>query len=386
MRDKHLVILVHGIRDIARWQASISASLRAAGFEVEPTNYGRVNLLEFLLPISYFRNRAINTIWTQMQQAMQLHPRAKVSIIAHSFGTYVVAKILEKQFILEGQIQKIIFCGSVVRYNFPFEQFKSRFQHPIVNEVGTADPWPALAESVTTSFGSAGTFGFRRPGVRDRFHNGAGHGYFLTSEFCSKYWVGLLEGKPILEGDIPARDPPLWVLLISIFKIKYIVGSALLVCTALLICTLLWGPKNYSYDLDLTGSEIAYWNDGAEKLLRHLAETCWAPPLLCNSWLGRAITGRSFNTVSTSDGDIKRIGSCKGFRFPLSSRFTSDPNLALSALALEFPNCLRLEKKGDGIVDIKLRRDNLVQAIRSDGSQWLLCECNVDKLTDFKRQ
>jgi hypothetical protein len=274
MSDKHLVILVHGIRDIARWQASISATLRTAGFEVEPTNYGRVSLLEFLLPIPYFRNKAINTIWTQMQQAMQLHPDAKVSIIAHSFGTYVVAKILEKQFILEGQIQKIVFCGSVVRYNFPFEQFKSRFQHPIINEVGTADPWPALAESVTTSFGSAGTFGFRRPGVRDRFHNGAGHGHFLTSTFCNTYWVDLFQGKPILEGDIPARDPPLWVVLISIFKIKCIVGFALLVYAALLICTSLWGPKSYSYDFDWTDNGIAYWNDGTEKLLRQLAETC----------------------------------------------------------------------------------------------------------------
>lgn len=151
--NRHLVILAHGIRDIARWQAEISSSLEAARFTVELTNFDRMNLLEFLLPIPYFRKKA---------------------------------------------------------------------QSPILNEVGTSDPWPAVAESVTTGCGSAGTYGFRRPGVRDRFHNGAGHGYFLNSTFCNKYWVPFLNTGMIVPGDLPAEMPPLWVRLISIFKIKYV--------------------------------------------------------------------------------------------------------------------------------------------------------------------
>jgi len=78
------------------------------------------------------------------------------SIIAHSFGTYVVAEILREKFTM--QAERVIFCGSVLRYDFPFEQIDGRFKGEIINEVGTADPWPALAESVTTGYGAAGTF------------------------------------------------------------------------------------------------------------------------------------------------------------------------------------------------------------------------------------
>jgi hypothetical protein len=60
-RSSHLVLLVHGIRDIARWQAEIAATLESAGFAVELTNYGRMNLIKFLLPISFFRTQALET-------------------------------------------------------------------------------------------------------------------------------------------------------------------------------------------------------------------------------------------------------------------------------------------------------------------------------------
>ena len=56
--SRHLVVLVHGIRDRARWHKEIVECLRAEGFIVEPTSHGRMNLIEFVLPISYFRRRA----------------------------------------------------------------------------------------------------------------------------------------------------------------------------------------------------------------------------------------------------------------------------------------------------------------------------------------
>jgi hypothetical protein len=231
--QRDLVILVHGIRDIARWQSEIRDTLERHGFLVELTNYDRMNLIEFLLPIpfTYFRRIAIDTVWTQIRHAQSLHPRSRVSIIAHSFGTYIIAELLRSEFDI--RFFKVIFCGSVVRYNFPLEQFGTRYNDSILNEVGTADPWPAVAESVTTGYGSAGTYGFRRPGVRDRFHNRAGHGYFLRREFCEKFWVPYLNFDRVEKGSERPDPPPVWVRLISTFKIKYVLG---------LICILFLTP------------------------------------------------------------------------------------------------------------------------------------------------
>jgi hypothetical protein len=45
--------------------------------------------------------------------------------------------------------------------DFPFEQYLKRFTIPVINEIGTRDFLPALAESITWGYGSVGTHGFR---------------------------------------------------------------------------------------------------------------------------------------------------------------------------------------------------------------------------------
>lgn len=218
--DEHVVLLVHGIRDHALWQSAVRNDLERAGFIVEATNYGRFNLLQFLLPIRFFRKRAIQSVWKQIRIVRQAHPSAAISVIAHSFGTYIIANIIRDEF--EAKFHRVIFCGSVVPYDFPFEQVSNRFEHPIINEVGTADIWPAMAQSVTWGYGSAGSFAFRRPLVRDRWHEGAKHGYFFKNDFCRKFWIPFLgEDKLIRAADNPS--PQTWpIQLVHILPIKYV--------------------------------------------------------------------------------------------------------------------------------------------------------------------
>ena len=171
---------------------------------------------------------------TQLRHAIKLHPECtRISIIAHSFGTYVLSQILEREADID--FQRLIFCGSVVSWRFPFERYLKRFEPRLLNEVGTADPWPAVAESVTFGYGSAGTFGFNKPGVEDRYFEGKGHGYFLTKEFCEKYWVPFLKDGIVIKGG-PNAARPFWVELVSIAKIKWLIlaiGAVLLILSIL---------------------------------------------------------------------------------------------------------------------------------------------------------
>jgi hypothetical protein len=205
--------------------------LEGAGFKVEPTNYGRFNLLKFLLPFWFFRRQAIEDVWKQIRVVVSNNPNAEISVIAHSFGTFVVSHMMTEGF--ELKFHRVIFCGSVVPYDFRFEQIQERFVPPIMNEIGTRDIWPAIAESITTGYGSAGTYGFRRPLVRDRWHIGARHGYFLKAAFCERYWIPFLRDGEIVRDSERAEAPPIWLQLISIVKIKYLFLA--LVLLALLI-------------------------------------------------------------------------------------------------------------------------------------------------------
>jgi hypothetical protein len=115
-----------------------------------------------------------------------------MSIISHSFGTYIVGRLLTDY--PEFQWYRIIFCGSVIREDFPFDQVLERFSYPLLNEIGTKDYWPALAESAGWDYGSVGSTGFNRPPVESRWHHGYAHNDFLTEDFCKEFWIPFLQG------------------------------------------------------------------------------------------------------------------------------------------------------------------------------------------------
>ena len=382
--SKDVVILVHGIRDVARWELEIRATLENNGFGVEPTNYGRIDLVEFLLPVSYFRRRAISTIWTQIQHAQMLHPGADFSVIAHSFGTYVIAQLLKTKFNIK--FRRVIFCGSVVRYNFPFEQFGARYGDQILNEVGTADPWPAVAESITFGYGSAGTYGFRRPGTRDRFHNDAGHGYFLSSDFCQKFWVPYLKSNKIEAGDEKAKYPPLWVLLISIIKVKYL----LLLIAALFLARVVLFQKPYYYSLDSPSSFYA-WKELVPTIVDQVSQQCPIDFVFgdnCTRRPGAAIvaffTGRRYLQVQEFDGDtLRQVVGCKGYSF-----YGADPVAALEKFSIKFKDCVSIEQE-EGTDRLKIRaKINKMQRISVANKDlsidtYYLCECDEDQARKF---
>jgi hypothetical protein len=232
-----IVILVHGIRTFAGWQDALRAELENAGLRVELTNYEYFDLIRFLLPMQRFRTKAIERVLLQIRMVHEQNPGARISILAHSFGTYIIAEILRTQ--IDIRLDRLIFCGSIVPSSYPFHQVMSRIEAKdgFINDVGSRDAWPALAESVTTGYGRTGTYGFRSPGIRDRWHN-LDHSGFLTSEFCQRFWVPFFVSGTRVDGDKFHAPAPLWLRSVSVFKIKYLVP-------ALLIAVLVWWAPSW---------------------------------------------------------------------------------------------------------------------------------------------
>jgi hypothetical protein len=225
----HVVILVHGIRTRAIWQNELRKVLQEDGFIVQPTNYGYLDVVRFLIPWQPFAGAIVEEITRQIRHTLNINKGADCSIIAHSFGTFVIARMLRDHTDLE--FKHIIFCGSVVPHKFRFEDYRGRFNLPLLNDVGTRDFWPVMAEIVTFGYGSAGTYGFRRPAVHDRWHNGFAHGDFLNPKFCMTYWAPFLRTGRIVEDHEAAEPPPWWMWALSTFQIRYV----LLIIAAILL-------------------------------------------------------------------------------------------------------------------------------------------------------
>jgi pimeloyl-ACP methyl ester carboxylesterase len=250
-RVEHMVILVHGIRTDAPWQITLRSELEKAGIRVELTNYGYFDMFRFLVPARWVRETAISRVWTLIRDVRKMYPGPKMSFLAHSYGTFIVAQLLRREF--DFKVHRIMFCGSIVPYNFPFHEISERFTAPLVSEVGSADYLPAVAESITWGYGSAGTYGFRIPRVKDRWHNKFSHSKFLTPEFCSHFWVPFFVNGTIVDADRTPERSPFYVRLISRIPLEYIIVCALSAWLGLSIPPIVGKPSYERATLDLNG-------------------------------------------------------------------------------------------------------------------------------------
>lgn len=223
---KHLVILIHGINTEALWFTTLQPVLRKYGLETAPAGYGMFGVLTFLAPVSAWRRAAIDTVRRKINAAIDDQKPDLVSVITHSFGTYVFAHILKEELGLRWH--RVILCGSVVPNDFPFDQAaRGRVTTPIMNEVGTHDLWPAMAQSITWGYGSIGSFGYQGKPLQERYHKGAAHSDFLTPEFCERFWVPFLTEGVEVPGDAIARLP--WYMrFLARVSLKYCIIVAIL--------------------------------------------------------------------------------------------------------------------------------------------------------------
>ena len=155
--DYQVVLLIHGIRTQADWGPMVRSKLEVPDkIEVIPIKYGYFDAFRFWFPF-WTRNKPIERVYTEIRVALQVArergPHAKLSIIAHSFGTYIIGQILKRGFDLH--IHRLILCGSVLPQDFPWEQYQGRFdREKVINECGKTDIWPVLAQSLSSGYGA----------------------------------------------------------------------------------------------------------------------------------------------------------------------------------------------------------------------------------------
>lgn len=229
----HIIALVHGIRTEGIWQEFFVAELaKISDARVVPLGYGLFDTLRFLCPIGT-RSKPISKMLLELRTLKSQNPDAHISIVAHSFGTYIVSKILDDATDLE--FHRLQLCGAVVDQNFRWDKVISRVKGAVVNDVGSRDRYPALAKSCSWGFGAAGTFGFKNAIVQDRYFD-YGHSDFFTAKHMRRYWFPyLLDGQIVASAFGKQRQQSKLAAFISIVHIKYVVLA--LVAAALLLMT-----------------------------------------------------------------------------------------------------------------------------------------------------
>ncbi len=107
-RKPDFVYSLHGIRTNAYWQSRLSALIESkTGFAVGSRNYMRFDLFMFLMK-GIFSHKPLGLVEDDLRD---LQKRYRVSVIAHSFGTWLLLKALSANRDL--QIHNVILCGAV---------------------------------------------------------------------------------------------------------------------------------------------------------------------------------------------------------------------------------------------------------------------------------
>jgi hypothetical protein len=191
------------------------------------------NAFRFWFPL-WTRDAPVRNLLWRIRSARDRSSSAKMSVIAHRFGTYAIGNILRDN--PDIRLHRLILCGAILPSNFRWDQIQRSVETPIINDCGIKDIWPVLAQSTTFGYGPSGRFGFGTPGVRDRYHD-FGHGGFFKEKFVSDFWLPWFRGGNFVKSKAPPPSGTRWHLL-TLIQIKWL---------AILLCVLgvFWFAKTH---------------------------------------------------------------------------------------------------------------------------------------------
>ncbi|MBR1232462.1 hypothetical protein JQ597_34035 [Bradyrhizobium sp. AUGA SZCCT0177] len=293
-----VVILLHGIRTRAFWYDLVQPILgEIDGTVVKPLGYDYFSALRLVFP--FFRSGPARKIADDIRDIKsrydQKNKRVRISVIAHSFGTYTIATLLRQTRDID--LHHLVLCGSVLPNNFNFDSISRKIHGKFVNDAGARDAWPVLAKISSFGYGVSGTFGFQSGLIEDRFHDFA-HSDFFNKEFIRTYWLPIFDQDQVNHSSYE-RKPSWRTRLINLLALAppgiLLVG---LIAAALYLAV----PPLYATYKETVLSILINQIDKERSKVKPVA----APPAVPPS------TPRSTETVASDDDILSRILKWEG--------------------------------------------------------------------------
>jgi hypothetical protein len=252
-----VVFVMHGIRDFGSWTSKVGARIKeiaaSKGIKAESitSSYGYFPMIAFLVQPE--RQKNVRWFMDQYTEALAKYPKAGISYIGHSNGSYLLASALEQY--AACAFNQVVFAGSVVYRAFPWNKMvNARRVLAIQNYIATKDWVVAIFPKFFEFFpqrdlGSAGHNGFTdHEGQRHQvaFIEGPHSAALAPANFDAL--AGFVLGDTSSEPPLPliATKQAQWLVVAS--KLCWIIWLCLL-CVAL-------APIGLSY--------LGYWPTGAQ--------------------------------------------------------------------------------------------------------------------------
>lgn len=143
-----IVVTVHGIQTTGLWQKKITPQLAKHGLIPYHIDFGWFDALRFFLSGS--RNKKIEAVRKELQDLIMNSGANRLSIVAHSFGTYIVMQVLMRE---NGGLKydRVILSGSILPRCFDWKDVieDKRWVMAVKNERADGDWVVSLASFVS---------------------------------------------------------------------------------------------------------------------------------------------------------------------------------------------------------------------------------------------
>ncbi len=236
-----MVISIHGIRTTGKWQDQFSTFIdeKTKNLEYHSFKYGFFGLFIFLIPI--LRYYHAKSFYKKIDDLIKENEDKEIYIFAHSYGTYIISKLLEKT-TFDKKIRCLFFCGSVMPSTYDIRKNFNRNIEFMINDCGINDYILILSRIFVPFLGDAGRIGFESVNnekIRNRFFKG-GHSlyferFFGELHFIEKFWLPyILDSKSLesvdernnsgIKDDIIEGSIFIFKFILVVFLIMMIVG------------------------------------------------------------------------------------------------------------------------------------------------------------------
>ncbi len=198
VRREKVLVTLHGIRSHAEWNAEVTLIASANGWIVAPFHYGFVQPTVFVDRDA--RRKIVDKFRDFLSNVRTITDATSVSVLAHSFGTYVAMNYImgfDRPPIL---FDTMILTGAILNENLDFTSLNGKVGH-VINEIAPNDEWAEWARVVNLArdgmFGNAATSGFTYAGERLTQHQTTifTHNNVIRRDVMVARWMPALEAN-----------------------------------------------------------------------------------------------------------------------------------------------------------------------------------------------
>ncbi|MEE5127961.1 MULTISPECIES: hypothetical protein [unclassified Pseudomonas] len=151
-------------------------------------DYGYFNIFQFINP--YSRDKLVKWLRDEVAAVRRDYPGSPVSLVAHSLGTFLVARLIEEETAFS--FDTVLFSGSIVNTDYDWSKYLDSYRVKYVaNYMAKKDIWPALASYIVKGAGRAGVDGFESTHVSlfQHLHSKYGHSDYFNPHTFKELWL-----------------------------------------------------------------------------------------------------------------------------------------------------------------------------------------------------